>query len=65
MRKDVDELSERVSYIEPTDAPGLVGGSILNRQLGGTYATKGVFYVVNFDKRVLEPVFRIHPQIAH
>jgi len=50
MGKDINELSERVSYIESTDAPGLVRGSILNRQLRSTYAAKGFFYIVNFNR---------------
>lgn len=52
MSKDIDELSERVSYIESTDPPGLVGGSILDRQLRSAYATKGFFYVVDFNGEV-------------
>src|SRR5436309_672207 len=52
MGEDIDELSEWVSHIKPADAPGLVGGSILNRHLRSAHATEGFFYIVNFNREL-------------
>ena len=52
MLQDVDEFSQRVSNIEPADAPRLTDGTVLDRNAGSFNPAESLGKIIHFYRKV-------------